>query len=174
MFRLLGGQIPIALDNMIRIPRIGQFKSIEELGLRNGISGRDWLMSRASIMITPQLWRRQILDLSDELLYIIERLPQYLLGVLQNVWNNYEETGSWDCLIQSTKVPILNDTSRDLQATILLPSLTKFAAELDLSHEMPRTGSRATQLLVSSTITKGSTGFLCTVYSSAILTYWTV
>ena len=94
MFRLLGGQIPIALDNMIRIPRIGQFKSIEELGLRNGISGRDWLISRASIMITPQLRRRQALDMSDELLNITGRLPQYLLGVLQNDWNNYEGTGS--------------------------------------------------------------------------------
>ena len=137
MFRLLGSKIPSELDEKIRFPRTGYFKALGQLGLRNGISGRDWLMSRAGIMITPRLRHRDTLKMSAELLYICGKLPQYLLGVLQNDWTNYKRSSTWDKVIRSTKVPIL-DTQKEteLETTFLpLPSLRKIAAELDLSQE---------------------------------------
>ena len=137
MFRLLGGEIPSELEKKIRFPRTQYFEALGKLGLRNGISGRDWLMSRASIMVTPQLCHRDELKMSAELLYICGKLPQYLLGVLRNDWTNCLWMSTWDQVIRSTKVPILNSQKeRELETTFLpLPSLRNIAAELDLSQD---------------------------------------
>jgi len=137
MFRLLGSEIPSELEDKIKFPRIEYFEALGQLGLRNGISGRDWLMSRAGIMITPRLRHRDELKMSAELLYICGKLPQYLLGVLRNDWTNYSKSSTWDKVIRSTKVPILDaQEERELETTFLpLPSLRKIVAELDLSQE---------------------------------------
>jgi hypothetical protein len=137
MFKLLGSKIPSELEKKIRFPRTEYFEALGKLGLRNGISGRDWLMSRADIMITPRLRHRYEVNMSAELLYICEKLPQYLLGVLQNDWTNYNKSSTWDKVIRSTKVPILDSQNeRELETTFLpLPSLKKIAVELELSQE---------------------------------------
>ena len=88
-------------------------------------------------MITPRLRHRDELKMSAELLYICGKLPQHLLGVLQNDWTNYNKSSDWDKVIRSTKVPILDaQKERELETTFLpLPSFMKIAAELDLSQE---------------------------------------
>jgi hypothetical protein len=68
MFRLLASKISSELKDKIRFPRIEYFEALGKLGLRNGISGRDWLMSRAGIMITPRLRHRDESKMSAELL----------------------------------------------------------------------------------------------------------
>ena len=138
MFGLLRSKIPSELENKIRFPRIEYFEALGQLGLRNGISGWDWLMSRAGIMITPRLRHRDELKMSAELLYICRKLPKYLLGVLRNDWTNYNKSSTWDKVIRSTKVPIMDaQEERELETTFLpLPSLRKIAAELDLSQEL--------------------------------------
>jgi hypothetical protein len=74
--------------------------------------------------------------MSEELLYIMGHLPQYLLGVLESDWRNYVKSNAWDARIKAIKVPILNSTdSRILKKTFLpLPKLKAIVDGLGLGQ----------------------------------------
>ena len=56
--------------------------------------------------------------MSEEFLYIMGHLPQYLLGVLESDWLNYVKSNAWDARIKAVQVPIMNSTdSRTLEKT---------------------------------------------------------
>ncbi len=144
MFNLVSGKVPKLLEEKIKYPRIGYYDTLKECGLRNNIAGPDWLRSRADIKVTPQLRRRNCAsafgksqpEMSDELLYIAENLPEYLLGVLESEWTEYHKSPEWDAKIIATKVPILDCAElRELRTIFLpLPKLKAIVKELDLAE----------------------------------------
>lgn len=145
MFNLLDGKIPKELEREMRIPEIEYFTSLKNCGLRNDMTGPDWLRNRTGIKITPQLRRRNStnptlfgdhIEMSAEFLYIIKHLPQCLLGVLESEWLQYHKSNDWDTIIRAVEVPILDSTEmRKLETTFLpLPKLKAIAKSLRLGE----------------------------------------
>jgi hypothetical protein len=141
MFKLLNGQVPKELQSQLKFPSIRYFETLKECGKRNNKNGPDWLRDRGNIKVTPQFRRRgggpfKSNQMSAELLYIMEYLPQYLLGVLESDWLNYLKSDEWDARTKAIKVPILNSTdSRTLGKTFLpLPKLKSIVDSLELGQ----------------------------------------
>jgi hypothetical protein len=140
-FKILNGEVPTELQNQLGFPNIHYFEILKECGQRNNMNGPDWLRDRGNIKVTPQLRRRgRALSgshlMSEELLYIMGHLPQYLLGVLESDWLNYPKSRDWDARIKAIRVPILNSTdSRILEKTFLpLPKLKAIVDDLELGQ----------------------------------------
>ena len=138
-FNLLGGVVPAELKNKIRYPRSGYYDALEACGIRNKLTGIEWLRS-LGIKETPQLRGKPVRkriscpDMSAELMYIAENLPQHLLGVLEANWMQYNKSEEWDTFFKETKVPVLDSSEvMHLKTTYLpLPKLKAIASSLGL------------------------------------------
>ncbi len=139
MYNLLGGVVPEELKSKIKIPRIGYYDALKDRGVRNNLTGPEWLRSRANINVTPQLHSKPgfscKLQLSAEMIYVMEHIPQHLLRVLERKRAQYQKSEEWDVRFKAVKVPVLDCAeSRALEKTFLpLPKLKAKAAELCLS-----------------------------------------
>ena len=140
MYHLLKGVIPDELKGQVKFAHIRYYDTLKECGLRNGNAGPEWLRSRVGIKVMPQLYSRKSLfskpEMSAELKYIVENLPQHLLAVLEGNWHQYYESSEWDDVIRAAEIPILDcPEPRALETTYLpLPKLKTKARELKLNE----------------------------------------
>ncbi|KAF5878202.1 uncharacterized protein Bfra_000367 [Botrytis fragariae] len=140
---LFGSSVPFELrpSNNVRYIVSDYYQIFEYCGSRNGRTGIEWLRS-LGIKETPQLRARnskghlQSPEMSVELKYIAERLPRFLLGVLQANFVQYNESEQWDCFFRQKDVPILASSKmRSLNSTFLpLPKLKAIASSLGLEE----------------------------------------
>jgi hypothetical protein len=138
LYKLLDGEVPSELRDQIKFPRRDYFDALEKCAPRHGKTGPEWLRQRAEIKLEPQLRsKKQTTSMSPELKYIAEKMPHYLLGVLEHDWFQYKRSEEWDKYIKETEVPILESPNeRSLETTFLpLPSLQRIVKELRLSNQ---------------------------------------
>lgn len=143
--KLFDSKIPAELQGRIKFPRLAYFDALEKCGPRQGKNGPEWLQQRAVIKHAPQLRGRNasirsnptVSGMSPEFKYIAENMPHYLLGVLEQEWLQYVQSGHWDKYIKAREVPILESPNeKPLETTFLpLPSLVKVVEELGLSDQ---------------------------------------
>jgi hypothetical protein len=117
----------------------GYYRTLEKCGRRNDKIPTEWFRDYFRIKEYPQLQHRLASqNMSDELCYIMNYKPQYLLGVLEASWYQYDKCDRWDVCLKSTKVPVLgSDMQKRLDTTFLpLPRLKAIATRLELEGDM--------------------------------------
>jgi hypothetical protein len=140
MFNLQGSLMPSELKDHVSYLQNGYYETLNECGVRNNLSGKDWLRSQLAIKETPQLRRKSVRgaapQLSAEVEYIAIHEPQRLLGVLHANWIDYHQLDGWDRFFKSIEVPILHSSvCKALESTYLpLPRLKTIVSELNLEN----------------------------------------
>ena len=140
MINLQGNLMPSELKDHVAYLHNGYYETLNKCGLRNNLSGKDWLHRQLAIKETPQLHRKRILftplQLSAEVEYIAKHLPERLLGVLHANWISYNRSDEWDNFFKGTNVPILHSSEyRQLRTTYLpTPKLKTIVSELGLEN----------------------------------------
>ncbi|TGO51966.1 hypothetical protein BOTNAR_0339g00020 [Botryotinia narcissicola] len=140
---LFGTSVPVELrsSNNVRYIASSYYQIFESCGFRNGLTGIEWLRS-LGVKETPQLrasnskGHLQSPEMSAELKYIAEKLPGFLLGVLQANFIQYYKSEEWDRFFRQKSVPILASLEmRSLNSTFLpLPKLKAIASSLGLEE----------------------------------------
>jgi hypothetical protein len=136
---ILDGRIPVDLRPDVRYLHPAIPAALKNYGVRHGKSGMAWLQDTLRVKTKPQLRQRSgrqkpHKEISAEVKYIAEYMPQYLLGVLKAGWTKYEACDEWDNYFREIQVPVLGGESEiALNTTYLpLPRLTKKVTQLGL------------------------------------------
>ncbi|KAF7906551.1 hypothetical protein EAF00_000830 [Botryotinia globosa] len=140
---LFGKSVPVELrpSNNVRYIVPNYCQIFESCGFRNGLTGTEWLRS-LGVEETLQLRASnskehlQSPEISAELKYIAQKLPVFLLGVLQANFIQYHKSEEWDRFFRQKNVPILASLEmRSLNSTFLpLPKLMPIASSLGLEE----------------------------------------
>ncbi|KAF2421213.1 hypothetical protein EJ08DRAFT_738278 [Tothia fuscella] len=138
--KLLASAVEDRLELNMNILRDDYFDDLQQLELRHDQTPSDWLHSFLSLKTTIQLCSRTdygVSSMSQELKFIAEKKPQFLLGVLKADWEHFNNCNTWNNFFSKCNIPILHsDNERRLKDTYLpLPSLLSITNRYSVSQD---------------------------------------